>query len=169
VGALDEIPVFVLRGRRAEGRDLPAIEPGASLAAWRTLLAAGPFLLRTDATGADRLALVRRLATVGEVWLDADVRAVDEALDLLVAGAGRLRVDPFDADLVHAVAPSCLFAWSGRGSWDAVQALALEHASPVLAEAEVPPGAACDAYSFHAGRLVRVAKAPEPEGAEGAG
>lgn len=163
--APDEIPVFVLRGSRAEGRALPAIEPGASLAAWRTLLAAGPFLLRTDATGTDRLALVGRLATVGEVWLDADVRAVDEALDLLVAGAGRLRVDPADADLVHAVAPSCLFVWSGRGPWEAVQALALQHASPVLAEAEVPPGAACDVFRFDAGRLVRVAAAPDDEGA----
>jgi hypothetical protein len=162
----DEVPVFVLRGGRAEGRALPAIEPGASLAAWRAVVTGGPFLVRTEATGASRLALVRRLATVGEVWLDADAGSVGEALDLLVAGASRLRVHPGDADLVYAVGPSCLLVWTGEDAWDAVQALALEQASPVLAEAEVPPGAACDAFRFEAGRLVRIASAPATEDGE---
>lgn len=165
--------MVVLRGGRAVGRTLAPIESGTSLADWRRALGRAPFLLRTDAEGSARLAQVRRLATVGAVWLDAEVGHVDEALDLLVSGAARLRVDPANHELVEAVGPSCLLAWDGRGPWDAVQAMALEHHSPVLvrAGAEVPAGAACDAFRLEAGpgspeRLVRVAEAPQVEDAE---
>ena len=174
----EEVPVIVLRGGRAVGRSLPAVEPGTSLAEWRAAFGKKPFLLRTDAEGIERLAEVRRLATVGEVWLDAGVHDVDEALDLLVAGAARLRVDPADAERVDAVGPSCLLAWDGRGAWEAVEALALEHHSPVVAEAEIPAGARCDAFRLEGSRqggpapehaperLVRVAQAPATEDAE---
>jgi hypothetical protein len=160
----DELPVFALRGGRAVGRSLPPVEPGVSLAEWRDLVD-GPFLLRPDTHGSALLAQVRRLATVGELWLDARPRGIDEALDLLVAGAARLRVDPADAEMAEAVGPSGLVAWDGSTPWEAVQAFALEHAAPVLAEAEVPAGAACDAFRVDGDRLVRVAAAPKAEAA----
>ena len=164
----DRVPAFVVAAGRAVGHDLPTLEFRQNLLPWRGAIGGkGPFFVRLEADELSALDQVRRLSTVGELWLEAPLRDVDAALDLLVAGAARLVVPMThgDAEMVDAVGPSAIIAWDGQVPWAEVQAAALAHEVPVLARSAPPEGAACDVFRLGDGprpALERVASAPEP-------
>lgn len=154
---------------RAVGHDLPSLDVRQSLAPWSTAIGGrGPFFVRLQGADPAAIAHVQRLARLGELWLEAPVPSVDEALDLVVAGAARLAAPMGGADdLVEALGPSALIDWDGRLPWADVEAAALGHGVPVLARRPPPEGAACDAFLLEEGRtpgrlaLRRVASAPD--------
>jgi len=164
----ERVPGFEVRSGRGPA-GLPPLAGREPLGAWRAAVGAGPFFVRLHDHGLDALHAVRRLSTVAELWLEAPGAGVDEALDLLVAGAARLAVPP-QGELLDAVETGALLRWDGGMPWPDVQALALDLAAPVLALQAPPADAACDALRFDAastpGRcdLVRVASAPEDDG-----
>jgi hypothetical protein len=158
---------FVVEAGRAVGQDLPAVDARESLLPWRDAIGGKrPFFARIHGSDLDVLAQVRRLSTVGELWLEAPLGGVDHAIDLLVAGAHRLVVPigEADAELLEAVGPSVLVGWDGATPWAEAQAAALAHEAPVLASHPPPADAACDVFLVRerdAGlRLERVATAP---------
>jgi hypothetical protein len=165
----ERVPGFVVEAGRAAGHDLPALDVRESLAPWREAIGGkGPFFVRIQADDLAVIAQVRRISSVGELWLEAPLGSIDHALDLLVAGAARLVVPiaAEDSEMLEAIGPSALVAWDGRSPWPAAQAAALEHGVPVLATHAPPDDAACDTFLIQAdGRdlaLVRVASAPTP-------
>lgn len=173
----ERVPGFVVEGGRAVGHDLPSLDSREVLGPWRAALGPrGPLFVRLEADDPAAIAHVQRLSRLGELWLDTPLRSVEDALDLLVAGAARLVVpfagpatEPGDGDeegMLEAVGPSAIVVWDGQTPWADVQAFALLHGVPVLAGREPPSDAACDAYVAE-GRdatlaLRRVASAPEP-------
>ena len=170
----DRVPGFVVAAGRAIGHDLPSLDAREIVGPWRDAIGGrGPFLVRLGADDAAAIAHVQRLARVGELWLDTPLRSVDDALDLVVAGASRLVVPSADRDpdLLEAVGPSALIGWDGVTPWDQVQASALEHGVPVLAGVPPPEGAACDVFlvagEAAALALSRVASAPAPPEPDG--
>lgn len=145
----ERVPGFVVEAGRAVGRDLPSLDGRESLGPWRAALGVkGPLFVRITGDDLDILAHVRRLASVGELWLEVPLPNVDDALDLLVAGAARLVVPAAgaDAEMLEAVGPSALIAWDGDTPWPQVQEAALAHAAPVLARVAPPEDAACDVF-----------------------
>jgi hypothetical protein len=163
----DRVPGFIVEGGRAIGHDLPSVDGRESLVPWRTAIGGrGPFFVRIAADDPAVVKHVQRLSRVGELWLETPLGSIDDALDLVVAGASRLAVPTADrdADLLEAVGPSALIAWDGVTPWAEVEAAALAHEAPVLVRQTPPPGAACDVFLLEEGpeglRLVRVASAP---------
>ena len=163
---------FVVEAGRAVGHDLPAVDTRESLLPWREAIGGKvPFFARIHGSDLDVLAHVRRLSTVGELWLEAPLGGVDHAIDLLVAGAHRLVVPigEADAELLEAVGPSVLVGWDGERPWGEAQAAALAHDAPVLARQAPPSDAACDVFLLRERdgglRLERVASAPPPQAA----
>ncbi|HUR24586.1 MAG TPA: hypothetical protein VM327_01040 [Candidatus Thermoplasmatota archaeon] len=169
MGLPERVPGFVVAAGRAIGRDLPALDARDVLRPWREAIGGrGPFFVRLEAGAPAAIAHIQRLSRIGELWLDARVDSVEEALDLVIAGASRLVVPTADRDpdLLDAVGPSALIEWDGLTPWHEVQAAALEHSAPVLASATPPGDAACDVFVVdgdgHGIRLTRVASAPTP-------
>jgi hypothetical protein len=172
----ERVPGFVVAAGRAVGHDLPSLDVRESLAPWREAIGGrGPFFVRLQADDPAAVAHVRRLAWIGELWLEAPLGSVEDALDLVVAGATRLVVPTLDRDpeMLDAIGPSSLIAWDGTGPWADVQAAALDHDVPVVARIAPPEEAACDVFLVKDGpegfELARVASAPVPaaEAAEG--
>jgi hypothetical protein len=165
----ERVPGFVVEAGRAVGHDLPSLDVRQSLAPWSTVIGGrGPFFVRLQGADPAAIAHVQRLARLGDLWLEAPLPSVDEALDLVVAGATRLVVPMGgDDDLVEALGPAALIDWDGRLPWPEVEAAALGHGVPVLARRPPPEGAACDAFVLDEGKtpgslaLRRVASAPE--------
>jgi hypothetical protein len=158
---------FVVEAGRAVGRDLPAVDARDSLLPWRDAIGGkAPFFARVHGSDLDVLAQVRRLSTLGELWLETPLGSIDHAIDLLVAGAHRLvvPVGQADAELLEAVGPSVLVGWDGATPWAEAQAAALAHDAPVLASRAPPADAACDVFLIReradGPRLERVASAP---------
>ncbi|MHB1262309.1 MAG: hypothetical protein ACYC2H_11410, partial [Thermoplasmatota archaeon] len=145
----ESVPGFLVEAGRVVGRNLPSLDGRESLGPWRAAVGRkGPLFVRITGDDLDVLAHVRRLASVGELWLEAPLPSVDDALDLLVAGAARLVVPLAGADpeMLEAVGPSALIAWDGEAPWPAAQEAALVHGAVVLARVPPPEGAACDAF-----------------------
>jgi hypothetical protein len=170
----DRVPGFVIAAGRAVGHDLPSLDARDIVAPWRQAIGGrGPFLVRLPGDDPAAIAHVQRLARVGELWLDTPLRSVDDALDLVVAGASRLVVamDDADPELLAAVGPSALIQWDGQTPWEVVQSAALEHGVPVLAGVPPPPGAACDVFLVDGDapglELSRVASTPAPPEPDG--
>src|SRR5688572_8036099 len=131
----ERIPGFVVEAGRAVGHDLPSLDARDPLGPWKEALGKrGPFFVRIRADDPAVVAHVQRLSRLGELWLDTPLQGVEDAFDLLVAGAHRLLVPTADrdADLLEAVGPSALVDWNGSAPWTDVQAFASEHGVPVL-------------------------------------
>lgn len=175
----ERVPGFVVEAGRAVGRDLPSLDGRESLAPWRSAVGGrGPLFVRIAGDDLDVLAHVRRLASVGELWLETRLASVDDALDLLVSGATRLVVPlaGSDPEMIEAVGPSALLAWDGRSPWPEAQEAALAHGAPVIAGVAPPDGAACDVFLVQETgeglSLARVASRPAdpaPQGEDEAG
>ena len=168
----DRVPGFIVEAGRAVGHDLPSLDGRESLVPWRTAIGGrGPFFVRITEADPAVVAHVQRLSRVGELWLETPLLNVDDALDLVVAGATRLVVPTanLDADLLEAVGPSALIAWDGLTPWADVEAAALAHEAPVLVRQSPPPGAGCDVFLIEDGpaglHLMRVASASAAAGA----
>lgn len=139
--ALPPILTGLLVGRdgRPVGLDLPSLDVRGAAQAWRAALGRGPFYVRLeDRDAVPDVARVQRLARLGEVWLDAPLRDVDVALDLLIAGASRLVVWADDADLLEAVGDSAVLGWDGSRPLQDVVAAAAPLDAPIVATAPLP-------------------------------
>lgn len=149
----DSFGGLVVSGGRPVGTQLAPLAERESLRPWRDLVPRGPLLVRTDAAGSAAISEAGRLGRLGELWLDAPGIAVDEALDLLIAGASRIVLwhGRADADLVEAVGLSAVIGWDGTTPWEAARDAALAHDVPVLASADVPAEPGVEAFRLEAG------------------
>lgn len=120
------------------GLDLPSLDARGAAEAWRLALGPGPYYVRfEDRTVEPSLDRVQRLGRLGEVWLDCPMADVDDALDLLVAGASRLVLWGDDPDLLEAVGDSAVVGWDGSVPLQAAIDAAKPHMVPILASVPV--------------------------------
>lgn len=132
------VGVVVETDGRPRGLALPSLDERSAAEAWRAALGPGPYYVSfADRQQTPDLARVQRLARLGDVWLDGHLDGAEAALDLLIAGAGRLVVWG-DADLLESIADSAVVGWDGRSPFEDAVVAAKAHAVPILATHPVP-------------------------------